>query len=135
MKVNDIRLENDIYVYLGCYLPGVYEVFNKIFETNNISLWGTEWSIPKYHRTRRIYGGGRVDMMFGNNEMLIPTELKYDANADSYYQIRNYVDMIKENEKKEVNGVLICVHATKSLKKIKVDNDIVIIQLNPWEVW
>lgn len=137
MDVNDIRLENDIFVYLGNHLSGVYEVFGKIFGTKNITLWGTEWDIPKYHLHRRIYGGGRVDMMFGNNEILIPTELKYEANVDSYYQIRRYVDMIKEKEikNKEVNGVLLCKHATKSLKNLKIDDDIVVIQLVPWKVW
>lgn len=135
MNIKDIRLENDIFVYLGSCLSGVYEVFNIIFGTKNISLWGTEWDIPKYHGRTRVYGGGRVDMMFGNNEMMIPTELKYEANANSYYQIRKYVDMIKEREKKEINGVLICKHATKSLKELKIDNDIAIIQLEPWKVW
>lgn len=135
MNVEDIRLENDIYVYLGSKLNAVEEVINRIFGTQNITFLGTEWDIPKYHYSRRIYGGGRVDMMFANSEMLVPTELKYEANASSYGQIKKYVDMIKEKEKREVNGILLCVHATKSLKQLDIDDNIAIIQLSPWKVW
>lgn len=138
MEVDDIRLESDILVYLGGRLDNVCEVFNRIFKTNNLCLWGTEWDIPKYagSSTRRIWGGGRVDMMFGNNEMYLPVELKYYANAEGYYQIRRYVDMIKEKAKeKDVRGILLCKYATKSLKELEIDDDIAIIQLEPWKVW
>ena len=135
MNVDDIRLESDIFVYLGSRLNAFEEIINRIFGTQNISFWGTEWDIPKYHGSRRIWGGGRVDMMFGNSKMLVPTELKYEANANAYYQIERYVDMIKEKEKKEINGILLCVHATKSLKELEIDDNIAIIQLSPWKVW
>lgn len=139
MNIEDIRLESDISVFIGNRLNIFEEIINKMFGTKYISFWGTEWDIPKYHRYyhQRIYGGGRVDMMFGNSAMCVPVELKYDGNANGYYQIRKYVDMIKEREKEdvEVNGILICKHATKSLKELKIDDDIAVIQLEPWKVW
>lgn len=135
MDIKDIKLESDILVYLGGRLDNVCELFNRIFETKNIKFYGTEFDIPKYYGNRRIYGGGRVDMLFYNNKMEIPVELKYDANANAYWQIRNYVDMIKERTTQEVNGILLCKHATKSLKELKIDDDIAIIQLDPWKVW
>lgn len=135
MNIEDIRVENDIYVYLGTKLEAVCEVLNMIFDTKNVRLYGTEWDIPKYGGGRRIYGGGRVDMMFGNNKMNIPMELKYDGNENGYWQLRRYVDMVKEGYNGETNGVLLCKHATKGLKQMKIDNDIVVIQLEPWKVW
>lgn len=134
MQINDIRVENDILVYLGGRLENTCEIINRIFDTKNIKFYRTEYPVTNYCRYR-TWSGGRVDMLFYNTEMEVPVELKYDANANSYHQIRKYVDLLKKRTNKEVNGILLCKHATKSLKQLKIDNDIAIIQLEPWKVW
>ena len=137
MNINDIRLESDILFYLGGKLNNFCELINKIFNTTNIEFVGTEFDINKYfmHKKRKYTRGGRVDIMFSNDKMIVPVELKYNASIDGYYQIRRYIDMIKSNTNREVNGILLCKYATKTLKKFDIDDDILVFELYTGEVW
>lgn len=137
MSLNDIRLENDILLYLGTRFDAFKEIINKIFGTNDIEFYGTEYDIGRY------YGGnskwfprrGRVDMMFKNKEMVVPVELKTTANIDGYYQLENYMNVLEQEENREVNGILLCYSATKKLKEMKISNNIAIIELSTGKVW
>jgi hypothetical protein len=135
MLIDDIHKEKDILLYLGSRLDNFKKYINSVFSTNNIECWGTEYDIPKYDTYRRIYGGARVDLMFGNDEMLVPIELKYDGNANGYQQIKRYVNLLQERTNKKVNGVLMCVNATRSLEETNVDENILIIELSTGKAW
>lgn len=135
MGISDIKVESDIMFYLGGRYEQFKETINKIFGTHNIDFYGTEYDIPKYYGGRRQYGGGRCDMLYGNSEMLVPVELKYEAYSNGYLQLKRYIKLLEERSKKEINGILVCYKATKSLKELKIDDNVAIIELSTGKVW
>ena len=135
MTLDEIYKEKDILLYLGSRLENFKNYINNVFQTRNIEFWGTEYDIPVYNAHGRIYGGGRVDLMLGNREMIVPIELKYDGNASGYDQIKRYVKLLEEKSDKKINGVLLCMHVTKSLKELNIANNILIIELSTGKAW
>ena len=132
MDIQNLRTENDILLYIGSKIKEFKSIINYIFGTKDINIYGTEYELPHRYRTTC---GKRVDIMFFNSNMYIPIELKRIGNESGYNQLKEYIEILKTSSNKEINGVLICIKATKQLKQKKLDNNISIIELSTGRAW
>lgn len=72
--------------------------------------------VSKYHNKKVIYNGITFDSIKEKNRYI---ELK----------------LLEEKSDKKINGVLLCMHVTKSLKELNIANNILIIELSTGKAW
>ena len=135
MNIEDIKSEKDIYLFIGARFEWFKDFLNKIFKTMGLQFYGSEVRLRgEYFRRGYYTGGGYVDLMYVNEEMVIPIELKYTGDVHGYGQLEKYMELIKKSTKRKVCGVLICKKATKSLKEVD-DGNIMFIELETGRCW
>ena len=149
MSGNDIHSEKDILMFIGSKFEAFKDIINKLCKTENIEFYGSEYSIPLYEEYKttfssgytytgykKVYGGGRTDIMYGNDECIAPVELKYKASYTSYEQLKRYINLLKtQGEDRKITGILVCYETTYTLREEEIDDDIYVIELSTGKVY
>ena len=126
--------ENDITGYIFYKYKSFIEMLNKLLKTNDSKFLGSEYSLPLYDSKRKIYGGGRVDLMFKSNDYLIPIELKKEVNDNAINQLIGYMELVKKLYNCNVKGIAIGIKTTKKVRR-KTNEDIYILDLSLGEIY
>ena len=135
MLIEDINNEKDILMFVGSRYKQAEVMLNKLFDEKDIEFISTEYSIPKYEGRRKVYGGGRADIMYAGKNIAIPIELKYKANDDSVKQLNKYINGLKELTTQKVKGLIMCKYMTHSLKYSNIGDDIYILELTTGKLY
>lgn len=117
--MSEAQVRQFILYNLDWFIDKLEEMFrNKLNVAKKIRFCGEEFSLPKLKNGKRIYGGGRVDLMFSSDDIMIPVELKQKANFKSIEQLNHYVDLCLELYDKKSFGILVCYNCTAELMQM-----------------
>lgn len=99
--INEIETEKELLLYLASLGNNFNYAINKIIELvtgekRKVEYVGCEYSLPYFQNGKKIYGGGRVDLMYSCDDYIVPIELKLKGTEKGIKQCNKYVELCEK---------------------------------------